>query len=123
MRIGQTGTELDKLRVERVVYTCCITLIVRTGTFNDTFLIVIVESYIISIVGTATREIYVVVHTCTCLEDLIEPIGVGIVKEVIDTIGVSCVTTGNRSTRVAGCLPDILTILVGIHHIIDTLIG
>ena len=104
MRINEAGTELDELCIHRIVYTSSETLIVRTCTFERTLLLEVVQTYIISIVCTTTTEVHVMVLTDTGLEDLIKPVGVGIVLELIHIIrnlGVSC---WQRSTRVSSSL-------------------
>ena len=85
MRIYKTGAEFDELGVHRIVYTCCIAFIVGAGTLQRASLIEIVKSYIISIVCSATTEVYIVILTDPGLKNFIESISIGVVHETIVT--------------------------------------
>ena len=61
------------------------------------------------------------VLTDTCLEDLVEPVGIGIVHKPVDTILTLGVSAWNRRVRVLTSDTEILAVLIGIHHVIDVL--
>ena len=120
VRINNTCAELHELGVHGVVYTCSVTGIVRTCTFECTLLLEIVESHVVCTVGTTTTEVYVVVLTGTGLEHLLKPVGVGVVLELILACGsVEAVSTGESSTRVGTSLTDVVAVHVCIHHVIN----
>ena len=96
MRINQTGAELDELRVHCVVHTSSETLVVWTSTLKSTFLVEVVETYIISIVGTTTAQVHIVVLTDTRLKHLFEPVCIGIILELIDALRHLAVTTRQK---------------------------
>lgn len=82
----------------------------------------VVECYIISIVSTSTGEIHIVVLTDACLEHLIKPIGVRVVLEYVFTrCGIKRIATGERCVAIGTGLTNIIAVLGGIHHIVDTL--
>ena len=120
VRIDETGAELDELRIHRVVHAGSETLIVWTGTFQGTFLLEIVESYIIGAIGTTTAEVQVMVLADTRLEHFVEPVGIGIIPESVCTVN-KAISSGKRCSRVGACLTEILAVLVGVHHVIHTL--
>lgn len=105
MRVDNAGAEFDELSVEGVVHMRRIALKVRSCTFDDTLLLEEVKGYIIGVVRTATREVDIVVLTDTGLEDLVEPVGIGIVHEVVLAIFTELVATGHRCTAVGAGLP------------------
>ena len=121
MRINNAGTEVDELGLHRIVHTGGETLIVRTCTFQSTFLLEVVKTYIISIVCTTTTEVDIVVLTNTSLKHLIHPFRIGVVHEFICAITNCAISGRQRCTRVGCCLANICAILISIHHIIFTL--
>ena len=118
MGVDERGAELDELGLHRVVHTGGETLVVRTGALERTLLVEVVEAYIISIMGTTTAQVHVVVLADTSLEHLVKPVGVGSVDKVVTTVIAQAVTAGKRSTRVGTSLTQIVAVLVGIHHIV-----
>ncbi len=121
VRINNTGAEVDELRLHRVVHTGSETLIVRACALQSSFLVIIVKTYIIGIMCTATAQVDIVILTSTSLEYLLEPIGIGVVHELISAITNCTIATRKRCTRVSGCLTKISTVLISIHHVIFTL--
>ena len=93
MRVNQTGAELNELGVHSIVYTSCVTLKVRTCTLEGSFLIIVIKTNIIGIILTTTTQIYAMILTNSCLKSLTEPVGIGVITEVILTIGTKAVTT------------------------------
>ena len=83
MRIYNAGLELDELGIHRIVHTCSETFEVRTGTFQRSLLAIVVQTYIIGIMGTASRKVYIMVLTNTCLEYFIKPVCIRIIHEMI----------------------------------------
>ena len=71
MRVDKAGAELDELHVHRVVHACRVTLKVRTCALERTFLVIVVQTDVIGVVGTATAQIHAVVLADTCLEGLV----------------------------------------------------
>ena len=123
VRVNKTCAELHELGVHGVVYTSCVTLKVRTSTFQSTFLIIVIKTYIICIINATTAEVYAVVLTDTSLEGLVEPVGVSIVLEVVKTVGSLAVTTRNRNSCVLGSNTQVLAVLVGIHDVVSILLN
>ena len=121
VRIDKTCAELHELRVHCVVHAGGEALVVRPCTFQRTLLVVVVETNIISIVRATTTEVHVVVLTDTRLEDLLEPVGVGVVHEMIVSIGAQAVAARSGHTRVLASHSEILAVLVGVHHVVDAL--
>ena len=118
MRVNHAGTELHELGVHGVVHTGCVTLVVRTCTFQGTLLVIVVERYIISTVRATTAEGYVVILADTGLEHLVKPISVGWIQEVILAILTHLISTRDRSVGVGTSSTKVLAILVGVHHVI-----
>ena len=121
MRVHEAGAELDELHVHRVVHAGRITLKVRTCALERSFLIEIVKTDIIGIVGTATAQVHAVVLTDTCLEGLVEPVGVRVVAEVVVAVAALAVASGNGNTGIFSGNAEIAAVLVGIHHVVDIL--
>ena len=69
--------------------------------------------------GTTTTQVYVVVLTDTGLEYFVEPVGIGVVLEVVETISTQAVATRSIDTSVFGSLTEVTAVLVSIHHIVD----
>ena len=118
MRINDAGLELDELGVHRVVHTCRVALIVRTGTLDGSLLIEVVERYIIGVVSAATTEVDIMVLTDTGLEDFIEPIGIGSILEMVLAILAELIAAGKCGTTVGTCLTNIVAVLICVHQII-----
>ena len=121
MRVNSTGAELDELSVHGVVNTGCVTGEVWTSAFYGSFLLEIVETNIVSVVTASTAEVYIMILANTCLEHFLEPIGIGVIHELVGSISAKTVASRNRRVRVYACLPNILAILTGIHYIIHTI--
>ena len=83
VRINQRRTEVDELGLHRVINTGCKALVVRTRTLQRTFLLEVVETNVISAGGTTTAQIDIVVLAGTSLKDLVKPIGIRIILEVV----------------------------------------
>ena len=98
MRIDNARAELDELGLHRVVHTGGETLVVRTCALQCSLLVVVVQTYIISIMGTTTAQVHVVVLADTSLEHLVKPVGVGSVDKVVTAVIAQAVTAGKRST-------------------------
>ena len=81
--VDQAGVELDELGVHRVVHAGGISFVVGAGTFECSLLVEIVQGDVIGIVGAAAGEVDIVILPDACLEDFLEPVGVGIVLEMI----------------------------------------
>ena len=120
VRVDETGAELDELSFHRIVYTGCETLVVRSGTLEGSFLLEIVQTHIISIIGTAATQVDVVVLTDTCLKHLLEPVGVGIVLEMILAVLTQLVAAGKRCSGIGAGLTQELAVLVGVHQVVHT---
>ena len=118
MRIDKTGLEFDELGIHRIVHTCRVALIVGTGALYGSLLIEVVESYIIGIVCTTATEVDIVVLPDTCLEDLVEPVGISAILEMVLTVLSKLIAAGKCSSTVGTCLTDIVAVLVCIHQII-----
>ena len=86
VRIHKTGTELNELNVHGIVHTGRITLKIRTGTLKGSLLVIVVKTDIIGVVHTATTEIHTVVLTDTRLKGFTEPVGIGIVLEMVESV-------------------------------------
>ena len=121
MRIHEAGAELDELDIHRVVHTGCVTLEVRSCALERTFLIIIVETDVVGVVGTTTAQVHTVVHTSASLEGLVEPVGVSVITEVVIAVAAKAVTTRNGNTCIIGGNAEIAAILVGVHHIVNIL--
>ena len=121
MRINEAGAELDELNIHSVVHTSCITLKVRTCALERTFLIIVVKTDVIGVVGTTTAQVDTVVHTSTCLESLVEPVGICFVTEVIETVTTFAIATRNGDTSILSSNTEIAAVLLSIHHIVDIL--
>ena len=121
MRINNTCLELDELGVHRVVHTCRVALIVRTGTLYGSLLIEVVERYIIGVVSATTTEVDIMVLTDTGLEDFVEPVGIGRILEMVLAILTKLIATGKCGTTVGTCLTNIVAVLICVHQIINTL--
>ena len=83
VRIDQRSTEVDELGLHRVINASSETLVVGTCTLKRTFLLEVVETDVISTGGTTAAQIDIVVLTCTSLKDLVKPIGIRIILEVV----------------------------------------
>ena len=120
MRVNQTSTELDELGLHRIVYTGRETLVVGASTFQSTLLVEIVQTYIISIIGTTATQIDVVVLAYTGLKHLLKPIGIGTVHKLIAArLRIQAIATGQWCVRIGSSLPQIVTILISIHHVVS----
>ena len=119
VRVHQTGAELHELDVHGVVHTSSVTLEVRTCAFQGTLLLEVVETYIIGIINTTTAQVNTVVLTDTCLEGLIEPVGVRIVAEMIVTVTTQCVSTRSGNTCVGSSNTEIPAVLFSIHQVVN----
>ena len=123
VRIHETGTELNELNVHGIVHTGRITLKIRTGTLKGSLLVIIVKTDIIGIVHTATTEIHTVVLTDTRLKGFTEPVGIGIVLEMIESVRTLAIAARNRDTGILGCDAEILTILCSVCQVVDILLN
>ena len=121
VRIDNAGAELDELGVHCVVHAGGETLVVRTCALKRTFLLVVVETYIISIVSTTTAEVHIMVLANTRLEHFGKPVGVGIVHKVISAVFTQAVAARRGNTGIVTSKSEILAILLGVHHFVDTL--
>ena len=120
VRVDKAGAELDELGLHGIVHTHGEALEVRTGTFQSSFLVEVVETHIISIMCATTTEVHIVVLADTCLEHFIEPVSIGTVLEVIHAIVSRGVSTWEGCAGIFTGLTQIMAVLVGIHHIVDT---
>ena len=119
MRIDEACAELDELCVHGVVHTCCEALVVRTCTLEGSLLVEVVEADVISIVGTATAQVHVVVLADTRLEHFVEPVGVRTVHEVVLAVFAQAVATRKRRAAVQASLTEVVAVLVGIHQVVS----
>ncbi len=111
--------ELDKLSVEVVVYTSCETRKVWTCTFYGTFLLEVVEGNVVSIIFAAAAEVDVVVLADACFEDFVEPVGVGVVHELVGAVILKDVARWERRVGVCASLADVIGILFGVHNFVN----
>ena len=54
----------------------------------------------------------------TCLERLLEPIGIRIVTKMVVSVFTKTVTSRQRSIGVGCCNTEIVAVLVGVHQVI-----
>ena len=121
MRINYAGLELYEFGFHGVVDTCSETFEIRSCSFQRSFLAEVVQRYIISVFGTATRKVYVVVLADTRLKHFFKPIRVGIIHKMVSTCcTVEAVSSRQRCIRVGCCLTQILAVLVGVHHVVNS---
>ena len=118
VRIDKTRAEFDELSIHCIIHAGRITFEVRTCTFDRTFLVIVVKAHIISIIGTTTAKVHIVVLANSCLESLFEPVGICIIAEVIVAIGSKAVTARKRSAGVECCNAEVVAILSSVHQII-----
>ena len=118
MRVHEAGAELDELRIHCIIHASSETLVVRTGTLKGSLLVEVVQTDVISVVGTAATEVHIVILADTRLEHLVEPVGVCAVHEVILAVFTHAVATGQRCATVGAGLSKVVAVLVGIHQVV-----
>ena len=101
VRVRETGTELDELRLHRVVDTGCETLVVWTCALECAGLLEVVKTYVVCALCTTAAQVDVVVLAHTGLEHFLKPVSVRVVLEMI-CVGstVVLVTTWKRGARI-----------------------